>query len=230
MVWKQPAWTLAITLTACAAPLARAQQSYYEPREFAAPTAVEAKPISPSGSSRTSPAVFPFRQLSAAEDMGTKGHELLKLAPRKSDKNRSLVPTAASANAGPIGTVVGSLAIVLGLFMALVWVSRRFAPAGSAALPKEVVELLGRSPLTARQSMQLVRVGNRLLLVAVAAGGVETLTEITDPLEVERLSALCRRGRTDSATASFNQVLGQLASETREPPPAAARPRVRGAT
>jgi hypothetical protein len=74
--------------------------------------------------------------------------------------------------------------------------------------------LLGRAPLSGRQTMQLIRVGGRLLLVALSSsGGAQTLTEITDPLEVEHLAGLCQRGRTDSATASFNRVLGQMASE-----------------
>ncbi|MCI0358990.1 MAG: flagellar biosynthetic protein FliO, partial [Planctomycetaceae bacterium] len=129
-------------------------------------------------------------------------------------------PTAA------IGTVASSLAIVLGLFAALVWFSKRFAPAGAAALPKEAVELLGRTPLDGRQTMQLIRVGNRLLLVALSASGAATLTEITDPLEVEHLAGLCRRGKSGSATASFSAVLSQLASEPADQPP---RTRARGA-
>jgi flagellar protein FliO/FliZ len=121
---------------------------------------------------------------------------------------------------------VSSLAIVLGLFVVLVWVSKRFAPAGTAPLPKEAIELLGRAPLAGRQTMQLIRVGNRLLLVALSASGAETLTEITDPVEVEHLAGLCRRGKGDSASASFNRVLSQLATEPASESP---RPRARGA-
>ena len=58
------------------------------------------------------------------------------------------------------------------------------------------MELLGRAPLAGRQTMQLIRVGNRLLLVALSASGAETLTEITDPVEVEHLAGLCRRGKS----------------------------------
>ena len=114
----------------------------------------------------------------------------------------------------------------MGLFGLVVWFSKRFAPAGSASLPKEAVELLGRAPLTGRQTMQLIRVGNRLLLVALSTTGAETLTEITDPVEVEHLAGMCRRGKSDSASASFNRVLSQLTSEPATPTP---RTRVRGA-
>jgi flagellar protein FliO/FliZ len=171
---------------------------------------------------------FPFRQASATEELplAAAGNSL-KLAPRRAEK-KAHAPSrkAAATPTSTISTVVSSLAIVLGLLLAIVWCSRRFAPAGAAPLPKEAVELLGRAPLAGRQTMQLIRVGNRLLLVALSAGDAKTLTEITDPIEVEHLAGLCRRGRTDSASASFGRVLSQLASEPVEQSP---RSRPRGA-
>jgi flagellar biogenesis protein FliO len=154
----------------------------------------------------------------------------LPLAPRKTNAPRAIGPAAAPAAGGAIGTVVGSLAIVLGLFVVLVWCSKRFAPAGSATLPKEAIEMLGRASLTPRQQVQLVRVGNKLLVVAISTAGVETLTEITEPTEVERLAALCRRQQPASASSSFSQILGQISREPARPgfvdEP---RPRARGA-
>jgi flagellar biogenesis protein FliO len=166
---------------------------------------------------------FPFRQVAATQEIEAR-HAPLRIAPRNAPARRTIDKPSAPTPTTAIGTVVSSLAIVLGLFLAIVWCSKRFAPAGSAQLPREAVELLGRAPLAGRQSMQLIRVGNRLLLVALSAGGAETLSEITDPVEVEHLAGLCRRGKTDSATASFSRALSQLASEPESP-----RARTRGA-
>jgi flagellar biogenesis protein FliO len=113
---------------------------------------------------------------------------------------QSLVPMAAS------------LAVVIGLFLAFAWVMKGTAPKGAALLPSEVVEVLGRAPLALRQQMHLLRCGNKLLLVSVTPTGAETLTEVTDPLEVDRLTGLCQQGRPNSATAAFRQVFQQLAS------------------
>ena len=109
-------------------------------------------------------------------------------------------------------TVAGSLAVVLGIFFLVAWVMRRAAPAGSVALPGEVFEVLGRAPMASRQQVHLLRCGNKLVLVSVTPAGAETLTEITDPIEVDRLAGLCQQARPNSATAAFRQVFGQFSA------------------
>lgn len=137
----------------------------------------------------------------------------LRLAPREKSAVKELSRPTPSSPTSAVTTVVGSLGIVLGLFVVLVWFSRRFAPAGSAALPKEAVELLGRTSLGGTHQVQLMRVGAKLLLVALTPQGARTLTEITSATEVERLSDLCRRQKPDSATASFRNLVEQVGSE-----------------
>jgi flagellar biogenesis protein FliO len=110
-------------------------------------------------------------------------------------------------------SALGSLTIVLGLFLAVMWFVRRTGPKAMLNLPGEVFEVLGRSPLAGRQQAQLVRCGNKLLLLSVTAGGAETLTEITDPAEVERLTGLCQQSRPNSATASFRNLFSHFAAE-----------------
>jgi len=109
-------------------------------------------------------------------------------------------------------TMGGSLVLVLGLFFIVTWLLRRTSSKGSALLPGEVVEVLGRAPLAGRQQMHLLRCGNKLLLVSVTPTGAETLTEVTDPLEVDRLAGLCRQAQPHSATATFRRVFQQLGS------------------
>ena len=77
-------------------------------------------------------------------------------------------------------------------------------------MPTEVVEVLGRTPLGSRQHAHLVRCGNKLLLVSLSAAGAETLTEVTDPIEVDRLAGLCRQSQPHSATATFRHIFQQF--------------------
>ena len=105
-------------------------------------------------------------------------------------------------------TVAGSLTAVLGLFFLVVWMLRRVSPRGPGNLPREVFETLGRAAWASHQQVHLLRCGNKLLLVSLTTAGAETLTEISDPAEVERLVGLCRQTR-GGTPATFRQAMRQ---------------------
>jgi flagellar biogenesis protein FliO len=98
-----------------------------------------------------------------------------------------------------------------------VWLLRRGTRSITIALPADVVSVLGHVPLASRQVAQLLRVGNKLVLVSIAPSGVKTLTEVSDPAEVDRLVGLCQQAAPHSATRSFEQVFRQLSREPAAP-------------
>jgi flagellar biogenesis protein FliO len=177
----------------------------------------------PDTQNRLSGAVLPV-QFTRVEDVGRQAGEPgastpargsseadpIKLRRRGDSENRSAddrrVPTATSS----MVTVSASLAIVLGLFFVLVWITRKNMPRAMAGLSSQVVDVLGRAPLGQRQHMHLVRIGNKLLLVCVTPAGAHTLTEITDPAEVDQLVTLCQQNPSGSMTNSFRNVLNRL--------------------
>ena len=110
-----------------------------------------------------------------------------------------------------MATVLGGLATVLGVFLLAAWLMRRTSPQRFTRLPNEAFEVLGRAPLAGRQNVHLLRCGGKLLLVSITPAGTETLTEITDPREVDRLAGLCRQAGPHSSTAAFRQIFEQLA-------------------
>ena len=112
-----------------------------------------------------------------------------------------------------VATLGGSLAVVLGLFFIVAWVMRRTASGTPALLPSEVVEVLGRAALAGRQQVHLIRLGAKLVLVSVSPTGIETLSEVTEADEVQRLVGLCRRNQASSATAVFRRVFEQFSGE-----------------
>ncbi len=135
------------------------------------------------------------------------GHQRpIPLAPRSSEAQ----PGLRSGDVPPLVTAAASLGIVLGLFLLVVWVVRRGMPRNVALLPREAVEVLGRAPLVGRQQVHLVRCGNKILLLSVSPGGVETLSEITDPVEVDRLAGICQQVNPNSASSSFRNVFRQF--------------------
>ncbi len=106
-----------------------------------------------------------------------------------------------------------SLGAVVGLLLAAMWGLKRILPKDASALPTEVFQVLGRKPLAGRQQAQVVRFGNKVLLLAVSPMGAESLAEITDPAEVERLTGMCRQPTGGPAATVFRQVMDQFARE-----------------
>jgi flagellar biosynthetic protein FliO len=143
--------------------------------------------------------------------------EPLKLSGPSGGRDGSAIGPTSPTATGSVVTVGSSLAIVLGLFFALLWLAKRNMPRGMTAISSEVIKVLGRAPLSGRQQMHLVRIGNKLLLVSVTAHGAETLTEITDPQEVDHLTALCERDQPRSVTRSFRDVLAGLGEQAAAP-------------
>jgi len=151
---------------------------------------------------------------------GARGPDPLSVTPPSGKPSMPVTPPGGPSKAGAQGrgagptsavTVVGALGLVLGIFLLTAWGIRRAAPQALHPLPKEVFEVLGRAPLAGRQQAHLLRLGNKLVLVSLSSAGAETLTEITDPLEVDRVAGLCRQAQPGSATAVFRQVLDQFA-------------------
>jgi flagellar biogenesis protein FliO len=106
----------------------------------------------------------------------------------------------------PLTTMASSLAIVLGLFAGFVWLYKK-SPQGSNTLPSEVFQSIGRCSLAPKHDAVLVRCGGRVLLVSLSAGhGAQTLMELRDADEVDRLCALAAGG----SSAAFGDVIRQM--------------------
>lgn len=157
------------------------------PFNIASPVAYQ-QPVSDSIAEKESQP----RRMFAAE----KSASPVPLTPQPAEHPES---TPKSDGFRSLTTILAGLAVVLGLFFLTAWLLRRASPHRVMALPEEVFEILGRASLANHQQAQLIRCGEKLLLVSVAStagAGARTLTEITDPNEVEHWTDLCRRMRT----------------------------------
>lgn len=127
--------------------------------------------------------------------------------------DKSGTRSAVSGGLSGVLTVLASLGLVLGLFMGMAWLMRRGMPKQGRLLPREAVESLGRIPFPGRQQGQLLRVGNKIVLVSFSNTGADVITEITDPLEVDRLSGLCAQVDRYSSVKTFRDVVDQFFGE-----------------
>jgi len=113
----------------------------------------------------------------------------------------------------PVFSVAGSLLIVIAAFFLLALLFRKVAPQGSRPLPKEAFECLGRHFLSQKQQLQVLRLGNRIVLVSVMAEGITTLAEITDPDEVVSFLGHFRRLDSNSATEIFRKTVAGISDD-----------------
>ncbi len=166
----------------------------------------------------TPPVVTPGQrgdQIPAAGTAPAAGQTEPKMRLRGGDADADRQRSKSSGGGRGILTALTSLALVLGLFTGVVWLLRRSSPQVAGRLPREVVEVLGHATLGHRQQAQLVRLGKKLILINVTPTGAETLSEVTEAAEVERLAALCRPAASPAAPVSFRGVLEQFRQQNK---------------
>lgn len=86
---------------------------------------------------------------------------------------------------------------------------RKHMPMAAPNLSPEVLELLGRRMIDQRHAIHYLRVGERILIVGASLDGLRTLAEITDPVEVDRISGVCRTRSEAGVAHSFRMLLNR---------------------
>ncbi|MDR1924530.1 MAG: hypothetical protein LBQ66_09145 [Planctomycetaceae bacterium] len=111
---------------------------------------------------------------------------------------------------GPTVSVLGSLIIVISAFLIVALLFRKISPKTNQPLPKEAFESLGRSFLSQKLQVQLLRLGNRLILVSTTNDKITPITEITDPDEVVTIISMCRRIDPNDTNIFHQNLTSQL--------------------
>ncbi|TVQ62795.1 MAG: hypothetical protein EA379_04820 [Phycisphaerales bacterium] len=113
----------------------------------------------------------------------------------------------------------GALAVVIGLVLLLRTAMRRVAlGSGSVAgqlgaggrAPSGVLTVLARYPVARGQTLVLLRMDRRVLLLNQTAAGFATLAEVTDPEEVASLLIKTRDDEGDSMAQRFGVLLRRM--------------------
>ena len=140
-----------------------------------------------------------------------------RLAPPSAPLSESS-PTAAKSQSfmgGPLATILGALAVTLGVFAVFVLISRRSA--GNALmrnLPREGVEVIGQTHLGPRQKLLVIRCGVQALVVGISPAGIQTVAQFDDPDEAGQFIAQCRGM---GSAVSFKTTLRELEQEPSAP-------------
>ena len=133
-----------------------------------------------------------------------------RLDPRKNDTTR----------------VIGSLAVVIGLLLLMRTFIRRAGGGGGARgdRPSGVLEVLARYPVGRGQSLVLLKLARRLVLVHHAGTAMTTICEVQDRDEVAALLSRLEAGSRGSAAQRFKSLLQRFESEHEPRSAAPARP------
>ena len=89
---------------------------------------------------------------------------------------------------------------------------------GARARNRGVIEIVARQALTPKNSVYLLRVGDRVLIVGLGADGLRTLDVVVEPDAAARLLGRAAAGKTSSATTAFRETLATAEIEFEEPP------------
>jgi flagellar protein FliO/FliZ len=105
--------------------------------------------------------------------------------PPRGSTGRRAEGRAESSGGWWLGTA--GIALALAAFGAVSLASRRYWPQGGAAGPLRIV---GRTSLSPRHTVYLLRIGSRVLIVGAGTQGPPSLLgELTDPADIERLAS-----------------------------------------
>ena len=114
---------------------------------------------------------------------------------------------------------IGALAGVVGLIVFLAWGYRAMASGNLSLLGKArrpgLIEVVSKTSLSARQSLCLVRIGPRLVLIGQSPETLRALDVIDDADLAAKLVGEAARKRTGSSQAEFHDCLEREARDYR---------------
>ena len=109
-------------------------------------------------------------------------------------------------------TGLGALSVVLVLIGGLYVFARKWLPRARVAGDDRLMRVISRTTLSPRQSLALVRIGQRCVVVGLSPDRVEAVCEITDSDEVNCLVTQAN-GRGQSGSSGFANWLNREAAD-----------------
>lgn len=160
--------------------------------------------------------------VTAAASQSALGSEPLRASVRQRERQGE-VAAGTHSTLTDYPRVLGALAAVVGLILLLRWCGGRFVPAAGGRRSSRAVEVLGRSPLSPKQQVMLLRVGRRLIVVGESGSQLSCLCDITDPDEVAALVGQLQEDKAALVSGAFGAVFRRSRGYfTPEEPPAGA--------
>ncbi|MDP1662179.1 MAG: flagellar biosynthetic protein FliO [Phycisphaerales bacterium] len=190
----------------------------------AMPLLADGQPQADGAAPATSPAPAPNSAVPPAEDSRPLFPAGFK-APAPGGGAATAKPAQTPAETTGIGTITATavpLAVVIGVIIVAAMLFKRAVKSGgslAAAIgaggraPAGLLEVLGRYPIARGQTLVLLKVDQRVLLLSQSqatrghCGGFTTLSEITDPCDVASILAKVGESEASGPASRFNALL-----------------------
>lgn len=109
--------------------------------------------------------------------------------------------------------VFGTLAVLLALLVGGIWAMKRFMPGAPQLGGSALIQILARTRVSPAQSVMLLRVGQRGLVLGVSGGEIRTLAQINDQQELDVLTAQSAAAATQSISQTFRDIFRRHETE-----------------
>lgn len=123
-----------------------------------------------------------------------------------SEVSADLPPDLSVSGVWTVVRTGGALAVVIAIMFAAKSISGRWGR-GRADAPVGIVTVLARYPLGRKQSILLLKIDRRILVIAQHAGSTSTLSELTSPEDVASLLRNLREARGDTFGTKLEEML-----------------------
>jgi len=132
----------------------------------------------------------------------------IPLKPRSGPTEDSGITSNDQAGSSSAGAILAALVVFLLFVLGLAKLFLKRSPYAIRSLPLEAIDVLGRRAIDPRNSIYMVKAGSRIILLGSSPGGLSSVAEITDPIEIASLSNICAAAQQSRPDAS--KWLGKL--------------------
>lgn len=119
-------------------------------------------------------------------------------------------------------SVIMSLILWVGVISVVVigglWMLKRFFPGTRKLFGSKLLRILGRTYLSPKHTVYLLKVGDKVLVLGVAGDQIRPLSELTDPREVALLAAEGTEEDRKTAGGPFSKIFRKKKEEFKPPP------------
>ena len=110
-----------------------------------------------------------------------------------------------------------SLLAVLALIVLCAWLFRRFSPSSQHGRTNSAIEIIARSAISPKQSVCLIRLGRRLLLVGLSPNHMANLSAVDDPEEIALIMGEMEKQMPNSISKTFDKLFHRETQQYDDP-------------